>query len=439
MRKALIIASRDYHAAVRTKAFVASLIVMPLMMSGGILVQALLRNVKDVADQHLVVIDRSGGALFLALDAAAKAHNKSVADPNTGKQTLPRYLVIRDMQDPADREERAGHRLDLSERVRRGEFDAFMEIDPLVFDPAYAGPQVTFYSQRVTDTALRDWATRVINDAVHAKRLAQAGIVADKVKALSRPVRVDAKGLSRIDSATGRILEAKTEDRLAALLVPLALVMLMFMVVMIGASPLLQSVVEEKTLRIAEVLLGSVHPFELMLGKLLGTVGVSLTLSAVYLGGAYWAAVRYGWTSKVPLSLLGIFVVYQVLAVLMYGSVFIAIGAACTDLRETQTLLMPVVFIMVIPMFFIGHVAEHPNGAIATALSLMPPATPVLMVMRQGVPPGVPIWQSLMGMLFVAASTLASVWAAGRIFRVGLLMQGKGARVTEMLRWVVRG
>src|SRR5687767_7615239 len=321
MRKALVIASRDYHAAVRTKAFVASLIVMPLMMGGGILVQALLRNVKDLSDQSLVVIDRTGGGLFLALDAAAKAYNQSITDPRTGNQAAPRYLVIRDTQDPPNRAERPRHRLELSERVNRGEFNAFVEIEDLVYNAEYTGPQVTFHSQRVTDTSLREWAARVIDDTVQAKRFAEAGIPAEKVKTLSRPVRVESKGLSRIDSATGKIVEGKSEDRLAALLVPLALVMLMFMVVMVGASPLLQSVVEEKTLRIAEVLLGSVRPFELMLGKLLGTVGVSLTLSAVYLGGTYWAATRYGWSSKVPLSLLATFVVYQILAVLMYGSV----------------------------------------------------------------------------------------------------------------------
>ena len=439
MRKALIIASRDYHAAVRTKAFVASLIVMPLMMSGSILVQALLQNVKDLSDQHLVVIDRTGGELFKELDAAAKAHNKTVTDPATGKQVAQRYLVFRDDEYSRPRVNPAQHRLNLSDRVRRGEFNAFLDIDARVFDPAHHATGVTFFSQRLTDTVLRDWAVRVIDDAVRARRYQDANIPAERVKVLSRPVLVDSRGLSRIESGTGRIIEGKTEDRLAGLLVPLALVMLMFMVVMIGASPLLQSVVEEKSLRIAEVLLGSVRPFELMLGKLLGTVGVSLTLSAVYLGGAYWAAVRFGWTSKVPLSLLGVFVVYQILAVLMYGSVFIAIGAACTDLRETQTLLMPVVFIMVTPIFFVSHVAEQPNGAVATGLSLVPFATPILMVMRQGVPPGIPIWQSILGMLFVIASTLACVWAAGRIFRVGLLMQGKGARLTDMLRWIVRG
>ena len=112
----------------------------------------------------------------------------------------------------------------------------------------------------------------------------------------------------------------------------------MFLVVMVGATPLIQGVIEEKMQRIAEVLLGSVSPFELMAGKLLGMLGVSLTLAAVYLGGCYAALSRFGFTEYLPPDLLAWFLVFQVLAVLMYGSLFIAVGAACTDAKESQAL-----------------------------------------------------------------------------------------------------
>ncbi len=109
--------------------------------------------------------------------------------------------------------------------------------------------------------------------------------------------------------------------------------MLMFMLILLGSTPLMQGVVEEKMQRIAEVLLGSVSPFELMAGKLLGLVGVSVTLAAIYLSGAYWAVNHYGYAELIAVDVMAWFLVYLVLGVLMYGSLFITVGAACTDLR----------------------------------------------------------------------------------------------------------
>jgi ABC-type Na+ efflux pump permease subunit len=176
-----------------------------------------------------------------------------------------------------------------------------------------------------------------------------------------------------------------------------------------------------------------------MLGKLLGMTGVSLTVSAVYLGGLYWAAWHYGFADFIPAGLLVWFFVFQALAALMYGSLFIAIGAACTDMKETQNLLWPVMLLIVMPMFLMGSVLQEPNSAVAAGMSFFPFATPTLMIMRQSVLPGVPAWQPAVGVALVLATTLLCVWAAGRIFRVGLLLQGKGAHLGEMMRWVFRG
>jgi ABC-2 type transport system permease protein len=92
-----------------------------------------------------------------------------------------------------------------------------------------------------------------------------------------------------------------------------------------------------------------------------------------------------------------------------------------------------------LPLFILGNVLQEPNSAVATGLSFFPFATPMLMIARQAVPPGIPWWQPVLGALLVLATTLLCIWAAGRIFRVGILMQGKGANMGEMLRWVLRG
>jgi ABC-2 type transport system permease protein len=201
----------------------------------------------------------------------------------------------------------------------------------------------------------------------------------------------------------------------------------------------MQGIVEEKGQRIAEVLLGSVTPFQLMAGKLLGIVAVSLTMAGVYLAGGLYLAHRYELTDALSPGLVAWFVVFLILALLTYGSLFIAIGAAAADIKDTQTLLMPVMIIAFLPFFALGPILMDPNGKIAVACSFFPFATPMLLVARQSVPPGVPTWQMATGILITLATTVFCVWAAGRIFRVGILMQGKSAKVKDLARWVIRG
>jgi ABC-2 type transport system permease protein len=201
----------------------------------------------------------------------------------------------------------------------------------------------------------------------------------------------------------------------------------------------MQGVVEEKMQRIAEVLLGSVEPFDLMMGKLLGLVGVSVTLAVVYLSGGYWALNHYGYGDLISIEVLAWFIAFLTLGVLMYGSLFIAVGSACTDLRETQAMLWPVMLLAMVPMFVWTNVVREPNSTFSMVASFMPNATPMLMLVRVAVPPGVSWWQPVVGMVGVLAATLACVYTAGRIFRVGLLLQGKAATPRELLRWVLQG
>lgn len=213
----------------------------------------------------------------------------------------------------------------------------------------------------------------------------------------------------------------------------------MFMVIMVGATPAMQGVVEEKSQHIAEVLLGSVTPFQLMAGKLLGVIGISMTMAVVYLIGGYVVADRYGFAAMFSPGLLVWFVLFQILALLIFGSLFIAIGAAAGDIKDTQTLLMPVMLIACLPFFALGPVMQDPNGKIAVICSFFPFATPMMLVARQSVPPGVPVVQMILGIILVLATTLFCIWSAGKIFRVGILMQGKGPKIRDLVQWVWKG
>jgi ABC-type Na+ efflux pump permease subunit len=168
-------------------------------------------------------------------------------------------------------------------------------------------------------------------------------------------------------------------------------------------------------------------------------VGVALTMAAVYFGGGYFVAIRYSQTDMITPALAIWFAVYLVLALLMYGSLFIAIGAAAGDIKDTQTLLMPVMLVACLPFFALGPIMMEPNGPVAVGCSFFPFATPMLLVARESVPPGVPAWQMATGIAITLATTLFCVWAAGRIFRVGILMQGKGAKLKDLARWVAKG
>jgi ABC-2 type transport system permease protein len=470
MRKIWVIAAREYKASVRTKAFVISLIAMPILMGGSLLVQLVLKDVKDTVKKRFTIVDRTG-KLYKDIDAANRNpqsaqigttgdRKKLPSDDNAGAGTSasePRFILEFKVKPEGDINEL---RYQLSEKVRRGELFGFAEIGPRVIDPpkkagasgkggqggtppesapANDADRVRYQTNSPTHEEFPRWLTGVVNKIVQEKRRATEEVDREKLDKIIQPVELVSKELSQ-KGKDGTITEAPEQNRMAAFGVPFGLMMLMFMVVMVGATPLMQGIVEEKMQRIAEVLLGSVRPFDLMLGKLVGMVGVSLTLMAVYLGGGYWAAHHFGYAGLLPPSLLIWFLVYQVLSVLMFGSLFIAIGAACTDIKETQTLVMPVMILACFPMFFLGHVIREPNSSFALGVSFFPFATPMLMVSRLAVPPqNIPVWQPLLGAAVVLVTTALCVYAAGRIFRVGILMQGKGAKISDLVRWVFKG
>lgn len=458
MRKILIVARREYLAAVRTKAFLIGLLSMPIMMFGSILMQTMLKDQVDLADKRYAVVDRTPGAKVVpVIEAAARQRNTTqVYDPKTKTQTSPKFLVETVAPSATTPEAMAAQRFDLSERVRKKDLVGFLEIGPDALEPSKGelpsldprgrrlkppeeGEAIRYQTNTPLDSDFPDWATVIVSGAAmqHRSSASKISIIAAVNTLL--PVPLITKKLSKKDPESGAITDAPDEGRAASFLAPAGLTILMFMMILVGTTPLMQSVFEEKSARIAEVLLGSLSPFELMMGKLLGMVGVSLTTVSFYLVGAYWAAQRYGFAEYLPAWLIGWFLLYQTLGILMYGSLFIAIGAACSDIKETQSLITPVMLVAMIPMFTLVNLIERPSGPLSTGLSFFPFATPMVMIIRQAIPPGIPWWQPVLGVLGTLAMTTVCVYAAGRVFRVGLLMQGKGANFAQMARWVFRG
>jgi ABC-type Na+ efflux pump permease subunit len=452
MRKLRVIAVREYLAAVRTKTFLIGLLLMPIMMGASGLVQWLLRDVVDTGDKAFIVVDRTPGQQLLqVIQRGLDEYNQTrIFAPGTRQQIKPRFVVK--VVEPSSEIKSAieMQHLELSDQVRGGKLRGFLEVSgkdifgsgvPGMVPPPEdaASVEILYETNRPADEDFAKYVKEVLEKKVRDELALRARLAPAALNRMLRPVALKSRGLTTRDPQTGLIQEASEESKIASLLMPVGLMVLMFMVVFMSATPLMQGVVEEKMQRIAEVLLGSVRPFELMMGKLLGMVGVSLTISVVYLGGVYWLAQRFGFAEFLSLDLLAWFVLFQCLAALMYGSLFIAVGAACTDMKETQNLLWPVMLLAMIPIFLAGNVMREPNSPVSTSLSFFPLATPMLMIVRIAIPPGLPWWQPALGVALVVATTLLCVYAAGRIFRVGMLLQGKGARVSDIARWVIRG
>lgn len=438
MRKMFVVAMREYSAAVKTKAFLVSLFLMPILFGGSILVQTAFKDKVDTRDKKFAVVDYTGE---IADTIIAKADERNKSDifekEEPGVKRKPRFLIERVAPDDREPDELS---FSLSEHVRKGDLFGYLVIakDAVASGENPKSAAISYYSNSPTYEDFRHWVTGVVNQRIQDIRLTSAHLDPQKIAELTKLVAVGNLKLVTKD-ASGKIKPAEATNRAATFLVPICMMMLMFMIIMVSAQPLVQSVLEEKMQRIAEVLLGSIPPFPLMMGKLIGVVGVSLTIATVYLVGGFYALQKAGYAELFPTDVVWWFVVYLALAVLMYGSLFIAIGAAVTDMKESQSLLMPVTLVVVSPMFVWLNVLQEPNAVFSTTVSLIPFATPMLMTIRQTVPPGIPIWQPILGIALVLATTVALVFAAGRIFRVGILMQGRGAKPIEMLRWIFRG
>ncbi len=450
MRKIRVIAGREYAAAVRSKAFLVTMLLMPVLMgtSGGL--QYVFAKLESSKEKHYAVIDRSpGGHVGEFVKTAADILRKYV-ESNALKMDVPGSKFNIEILSPSETSPQAMNqqRFDVSERIEKGELDGLLEIGPDIYtigppvpDPKKVDDQsaVRIQLKSVAAQAFRRWAEKIVSDAVEIERLKKKNISPLDVKLAQTPIVFKSTALTRRDPRTGQLTDAPTETQFVNLFLPAVFILLMFVVIMIGATPAMHGVVEEKSLRIAEVLLGSATPFQIMAGKLVGIIGVALTMAGVYLAGGYYLAWHFGVADMVPVSLLLWFLIMLILALMIFGSLFIAIGAAASDIKDTQTLLMPVMIIACLPLFALGPIMQDPNGPIARISSFFPFATPMLLVARHAVPPGVPLGEMLAGIALVLATTWLCVWAAGRIFRVGILMQGKGPRFHDLIRWAIRG
>jgi ABC-2 type transport system permease protein len=429
---------REYLAAVKTKGFIIMLVLMPVIMGGSAIAMYLLQGQVDTTDKRVVVLDRSGIVADMLPEAVEERNKAAVYDKETGKKIQPAYIL--DIVEPDKKDSRA-QRLQLSNRIRSGDLHAFLEIGPNVLYPK--GEQSTFriryHAKNAAMDNVRNWLNNTINPYLRKLRLMDSGVDESKANEIMAWLQVEAMGLLSVDEETGEIREARKTSEEEAIFVPVVVFFLMFMMVMMGAMPLLQSTMEEKTQRIAEVLLGSLKPHEFMTGKVLGGLAVSLTGASVYVIGGVFFLGRLGLKDIIPYHVIPWFFAFLVLEIVMVGSWLAALGSTCNDPKDAQNLTFPAMFPVFFPMFVFMPVLMEPTSTFATWMSLFPPFTPMLMLIRKVAPAGIPAWQPWVGLVGVLLFTAFAIWAGGRIFRVGILMQGGAPKLSNMIKWTIRG
>jgi ABC-2 type transport system permease protein len=441
MNRIFIVAQSEFLTLVKTKAFLIGLLLMPIITAGAIGFQLYAAKHSDRDDHRIVVIDHSG-VLGAPLAAAMDAFNTKNGDG--AARTGPHFVFVPNdtpaaagqSADPFAQADLDSYRGQLSERIKKKELFAFVEIPAAVVDPnVEKAPAIQYYTETPSYDRLPTWLVQTLNEEITRRRFSTAGVDQALVKKLSARADVQTMGLVT-RKADGSLEKAKETNPLTTFVAPFAVLFIMFLSVMSTAPQLLNAIIEEKMSRISEVLVASVSPFDLLLGKLFGVTGVAVLLALVYFLGAGYYAIYAGHTELVQPALMAWFVLFLVCCVLMFGSMFLAIGSACSDIKDAQSMMQPVMMLLMVGYIGSFAVLRAPDSNLAMGLSFFPTTAPFIMMLRMAMQPTPPLWQPAVSLAVTLLTTVAFVWAASRIFRVGLLMQGKGATLGEMLKWI---
>lgn len=409
MRAVWAVIRREYLQRVRSRWFIFATLGVPLLVLGAMIAPIWFASQGAQTGDRLVILDRSG------LLAEALAERLSEAG-----------LVV----EPAGLDEEEAV---LDERVRAGEIGAYLVVDP----------------ETLVDGASR-WVGKEAPSMVRRLMVRQA--VAATVLERRLGVGADAERLLRGGALEVEALEGAAggmeNPAFAAAYVGS---FILYMVVLIYAVAVMRSVLEEKTSRIVEVVLASLRPWQLMLGKILGVGAVGLTQLGVWVtAGALLASLgipallaarpELAQLSEMRAALpglgyLGLFLVFFLGGYFIYSALYAAVGAMCNSDEEAQQAQFPLMMLLVVPIIAVVGVIESPNAPLAVGLSLVPFFSPVLMFARAAAG-AAPAWQVLLSIALMAATVPAVAWVGGRIYRVGILMTGKRPTLPELWRWV---
>ncbi|MBK7405013.1 MAG: ABC transporter permease [Phycisphaerales bacterium] len=280
-----------------------------------------------------------------------------------------------------------------------------------------------------TDDRNIDHIRTGVRRAILDKRYAEAGVDGKQLSALTtvasgRPQEITDSGEARSSTAELNIM------------LPFGFMILLMMSVMVGGQYLLTTTIEEKSSRVVEVLLSAVSPMQLMTGKIIGQMVVGLVLLSVYASVGAATLSAFALLDLLSIDKIIFMLIYFVLAYFIIASLMAAIGSSVNELREAQSLMGPVMMVIMLPYFFWLPISRDPNSTLSLVLSMTPPMSPFAMMVRITSTEPPPMWQILLSIGLTAAAAYLCVWLAAKVFRVGLLMYGKPPNFKTLIRWV---
>jgi ABC-2 type transport system permease protein len=423
------VARREFLARVRSRWFLFSTLVVPVLFLGAMILPAVLvdRSIDD--PKPIFIIDHAGNGIADRLIESLRA-----------SEILAELLPDRAgaaAGDPSDLDS-------LRSRIAAGEESTEAE-RPVAWlylpaDLIEKGTAV-LVEDRDTGPVLRRRVSTVLREVVTSVRLERVGVGAATIEQVLRPTSVSVEPLSAEDGPAG-----------LRQVLGFMFAMALYVMFIVYGQMIARGVLEEKTSDIVEILISSIRPWELMLGKILGIGAVGLTQVAIWgvvisvaalfgLAGAAPALAQLGLDISgvaVPWDLILWSIVYFITGYLLYSGVFAAAGALVTSEQDVQQVLIPALMPIVLPILVLPAAMQTPEAPWVVAMSLFPFFSPILMPMRIAAS-HVPLWQSALAIVLLLGATLALAWAAGRIYRVGILMKGKRPNLPELVRWLRYG
>lgn len=423
MKKIFLIIQREYLTRVRKRTFVISTLLLPLLYLAMIFGIGYIGN-KTMSTLRFAVIDQSGyfdkGRLERTnMEDSSLILNLTTADTATLKNTYS-----------------------------KDGFDGFVIIPAIPsWESGIKNVSLRMDKQRPGASNQVRGRLNAIWDDIKNEKL---GIDESK-KIRMRESTIDVKA----EDTLGKTSNAKTASG-----VGLAAGFMIYIILIVYGTQVMMGVMEEKTNRIAEVIISSVKPFQLMLGKIIGIGLVGLTqflLWIIFILIIYNGFKAAGTNSEMMTNMVGnlqetftsiniplilfCFGFYFLAGFFFYASLYAAVGSAVNeDMREAQSLSFPITMLIIFSIATLGVVLQNPSGPVAFWGSLIPFSSPIIMMIRVpfGVPETVPWWQLGLSMAILIASFIFNVWLSGKIYRTGILMYGKKPSWKELIKWAFR-
>jgi ABC-type Na+ efflux pump permease subunit len=274
----------------------------------------------------------------------------------------------------------------------------------------------------------RDIKTAV-RESIVAARAKASGMDPKEVEYLTDVPSVQAKRVTQAG-------EEQAPHEAIVAVIPFAFMFLIFISVMTSSQYLMTTTIEEKSSRIAEVLLSAVSPMELMAGKILGQFVVGLVVLLVYLGLGLMGLMSFALLGLIDGWIIVYLFIFYLMSFFTCAAFMAAVGACVNEMREAQSLIMPMMIVLVLPMLLWMPVSRDPGSPLAMALSMVPPMNSFFMLIRMASNTPPPLWQVWVSIVLGLGAAYAAVWGAAKVFRIGLLLHGKPPDFRTMLRWV---